>query len=250
MYCYVYDDFVSEKRHEKELARIEHRLTDLGISGKVIRLALFRNAEEMIRDEITRGATTVVAIGNDDTVRKVIDVVADSGVVFALIPLGPNNTLATALGVPEGLSACDTLSARIVETLDVGTINGKRFVGGVSVPNFRAELMCDDGRYKIVPNRAGLLEILNISTSRLPEAIVANPHDGRLEAVLRVSVPKGWMQFRHETGESVVPFEALAIRSDHPISAFADGEELTGTRFDIGVEPGRFKVVIGRSRQF
>ena len=33
MYCYLYDDFIQEnKRFEKELLKIENRLTDLGIA--------------------------------------------------------------------------------------------------------------------------------------------------------------------------------------------------------------------------
>ena len=52
MYFYIYDEFVQNKRFEKELLQIENRLTDLGIAGKVARLALFRDVEETVRDEL------------------------------------------------------------------------------------------------------------------------------------------------------------------------------------------------------
>ena len=149
MYCYLYDEYIQEnKRYERELLKIENRLTDLGIAGKISRLALFRNAEEMIRDEIERGVETVVVLGNDETVRKVIDVVADCEVVLGIIPIGPGNELARMMGVPEGVAACDILSARRIETIDVGTVNGRRFVTGLSVPDFHAELTCED-RFRI-----------------------------------------------------------------------------------------------------
>ncbi|EKD32917.1 MAG: hypothetical protein ACD_76C00116G0003, partial [uncultured bacterium] len=48
MYYYVYDDFVQDKRFEKDLQKIENRLTDLGISGKIARLALFKHADELV----------------------------------------------------------------------------------------------------------------------------------------------------------------------------------------------------------
>lgn len=245
MYCYIYDEFVQDKRFEKELARIESRLTDLGIAGKVIRLALFRDPAEMIRDEIENGVTTVVAIGNDDTVRKVIDVVAHSGVVFGMIPLGSPNGLASILGLPEGVPACDVLSARIVETIDVGTINGRRFITGVSIPDFKAELTCE-GRYRIFPTGSSNLEILNLAAGGSQGS---DPCDGKLETVIRVPVRRGL--FRRKTvGESVVPLHSLAIRSESPIALYADGEEMTGTRFDIGVEPKCFRLITGRERKF
>jgi len=242
VYCYVYDEFVSDRRFEKELARIENRLVDLGIAGKVIRLALFRNAEEMIRDEIERGASTVVAVGNDETVRKILDVVADSGVVFGLIPLGTPNNFAKLIGVPDGAASCDTLSARIVETVDIGTINGRRFITGVSVPAFKADLTVED-RYRIFATGKGSLEILNLSG--------ADPCDGKLETVIRVGVRRGvWPFARKHVGESVLPLSAMAIRSETPFAVYADGMEMTGTRFDIGVEPHRFRLITGKQRQF
>ncbi|MBM5789927.1 hypothetical protein FJZ23_02475, partial [Candidatus Parcubacteria bacterium] len=189
MYCYLYDDFLQgNKRYERELLQVENRLTDLGIAGKISRLALFRNAEEMVRDEIERGVKTVVVLGNDDTVRKLLDVISESDVVLGLIPFGPKNDLARLLGIPHGVAACDVLSARRVEQIDIGTINGRKFITGVTVPDFRAELMCDDGKYRIVPTSRANLEITNL-------ADVTDPCDGRLEAKIRASVRKGWGPF-------------------------------------------------------
>lgn len=245
MYCYLYDDFIQDnKRYERELLEIENRLTDLGIAGKISRLALFRNAEEMIRDEIDRGVQTVVVLGNDDTIRKVLDVISECKVVLGLIPIGPKNELARLLGIPNGVAACDVLSARRIEDVDVGTINGRKFVTGVRVPDFRAELMCDDGKYRIVPTSRADLEIQNL-------ADVCNPCDGILKANIRTSVKTGWGPFaRHQETQSVLPFQFLAIRSDKPILLFADGEEMQGTRFDIGVERMTLKVIAGRDRVF
>lgn len=243
MYFYLYDDYIQQnKRFERELLLIENRLTDLGIAGKISRLALFRNADEMIRDEIERGVQTVVVLGNDDTVHKILDVISESDVVLGIIPIGPKNELARLLGVPQGVAACDVLSARRVEQIDVGTINGRKFITGVSVPQFKAELMCNDGRYRIVPTAHANLEINNL-------ADVANPCDGILEATIHASVRSGWFGRAHQT-ESVLPFQSLAIRSDKPIQLYLDGEEMQGTRFDIGIEPSVLKVIIGKQRVF
>ena len=243
MYCYLYDEYIQEhKRFAHELLLIENRLTDLGIAGKISRLALFRNAEEMIRDEIERGVKTVVVLGNDDTIHKILDVISESDVVLGMIPIGPKNELARLLGIPQGVAACDVLSARRVEQMDVGTINGRKFITGVTVPNFKAELMCNDGTYRITATSEANLEIQNL-------ADIANPFDGILEATIHASVRSGWLGRTQHT-QSILPFQSLAIRSDKPIQLFADGQEMQGTRFDIGIEPMMLKVIIGKQRVF
>lgn len=248
MYCYIYDEFTQDKRFEKDLALIENRLTDLGLAGKIVRMALFRNVQEMVRDEIRRGTMNVVAVGNDETVHKVIDVVSGSNVTLGIIPLGEPNGLAKLLGVPEGVAACDVLSARIVETIDAGIVNGKRFLTSLSVANFRSELTCD-GMYRITPDEPGTLEIRNLAGDRTKNERVSDPTDGRLEAILTVGVKQGLFG-RRRMCESVLPLTNLAIRSEQPIMVMADGEEMTGTRFDIGIESGVIRVISGRQRKF
>lgn len=245
MYCYLYDEFIQEhKRFERELMKIENRLTDLGIAGKVSRLALFRDAEEMIRDEIDRGVNTIVVVGNDETVRKVVDVAAESHVVLGLIPIGPNNELASLLGIPEGVAACDVLSARRIETIDVGTVNGRRFITGLSIPHFHAEITCEDKFRVTAVARQAELEIRNFART-------TNPRDGRFEAVIRAAVKKGWAVFgRTQLKESVLPLTSMAIRSDIPISLYVEGEEMTSNRFDIGIEPLVLRVIAGKARVF
>lgn len=242
MYCYLYDDYIQgNKRFEKELALIENRLTDLGINGKISRLALFRNAEEMIRDEIDKGVTTVVVLGNDDTVRKILNVIVDSQVVFGMIPIGPKNHLAEILGIPEGVAACDILSARRVEKIDVGTINGRKFITSISVPHFRAEITFEE-KFRVFPTSNAELEIRNLSG-------VSSPIDGMLQAVIRADVKRGLFS-RTTKEESILPLTSMSIRSEKPIQVFADGELMEGTRFDISVESKKMRVITGKDRKF
>jgi diacylglycerol kinase family enzyme len=244
MYCYLYDEFIQDnKRFERELHQIENRLTDLGIAGKISRLALFRNAEEMIRDEIRHGVETLVVLGNDQTIRKILDVVSENNVVLGMIPIGPGNELSELMGIPLGVGACDILSARRVEQIDVGTVNGRRFITGLKVPNFRAEITCNE-QFRILPTAQAKLEIRNL-------AHISDPCDGLLDTVIQTQVKKGWGIFGgKEQKESTIPMQSLAIRSDKPFSVFADGEEMNGTRFDIGVEPMTLRVITGKGRSF
>ncbi|OGL95996.1 hypothetical protein A2348_00685 [Candidatus Uhrbacteria bacterium RIFOXYB12_FULL_58_10] len=248
MYRYIYDEFTQDKRFEKDLLNIENRLTDLGIAGKIVRMALFRNVQEMVRDEIRHGTTGVIAVGNDETVHKVIDVISGTDVVLGIIPLGGPNELARMLGVPDGVAACDVLSARIIEKIDVGIVNGKRFLTSLSVSKFCSELTCD-GTYRVTPDVEGHLEVRNLAGDASRNERISDPTDGRLETVIRVGVKHGWFG-RRRMCESVLPLTQLAIRSEKPIAITADGEEMIGTRFDIGIEPSVIRVISGRGRKF
>jgi len=95
MYYYIYDNYLTDKKYEKELDKIKTRLLDLEIQGKHEKLTLLKSIDELVKDEIKRGATTVVAVGNDKTFLKLVDVIAQSGVTLGLIPVGKeDNNLA------------------------------------------------------------------------------------------------------------------------------------------------------------
>lgn len=245
MYLYVYDELIQGQRYERELALIETRLTDLGIAGKIARLALFRDAEELIRDEVRRGVETVVAVGNDQTLRKVIDAVADPKVVVAIIPLGPNNRIAEILGVPTGAAACDVLSARLVEELDTGSVNGMRFLHAATAENLQPSCRCEGG-FTLTPARKSTIEIRNLAQS--DELGAANPTDGKLEFIMRTP-RRGWLVKRADA-LTFVPFTQLQLRCPEPMTLLVDGEEVKGQEFDIKVLPKQIRIVTGKGRKY
>ena len=129
MHVYVYDDYINKKKHENVLANIETRITDLGLNGKIIRLGVMKNVATAIEGEIKRGAKTIVAVGSDKTVSKIINAMIgakSSDPTGGNIPLGiipidqKDNAIAQSLGIKSPDEACDTLSARRIEKLDVG----------------------------------------------------------------------------------------------------------------------------------
>ncbi len=252
MYLYVYDEFIQDKRFEKDLLQIENRLTDLGIAGKIARLALFRDPQEMIRDEIRRGASSVVAVGDDRTVRKILDVVAEGGATLGMIPLGEPGTLAKLFGIPAAVAACDILSARIVETVDLGTANGARFLMNFSIPEFGGELSCGKN-CSMHPVNRGLLDIVNLGSGvqGVPNRASSDPTDGRLDVLLRVTVKGNWgFLKRTKLGVTHLPVEKITVTSPQPVKAFLDGEAFESDRFDVSVERGAIRVVMGRERLF
>ncbi len=247
MYYYVYDEFVQDPKFERELSLIETRLTDLGISGKIARLALFRDASELIRDEVRKGAKTVVAVGNDATLQKVIDAVADSGVALALIPLGQQNRIADLLGVPSGVEACDVLSARMIQELDTGSVNGTRFLHEITIHASAPPTIVCDKSFKLMPGRSVDIEVRNLA---LPDDMVraADPTDGRLEVVMRI--PKRTWYGSKRLMATVVPVEQAVITCDSPMILEADGQSFESKEFFLKAIPNQLRVVTGKSRKF
>ncbi len=247
MYLYIYDECIQDKKFLRDIALVENRLTDLGIAGKIIRMALFRQAGEQIRDEARRGASTVVVVGNDHTVSQILGAVVEVGLPLGIIPLGPNNRLAEMLGIPEGVLACDVLSARNVASVDTGIINKKRFLAGVRLVHSNATLVCED-KYRVLTGEGGSIEIRNLAPVDADRATdVSDPCDGVLDA--RIEVPKGGFLGKR-VHATKLPVRFATIETEENVSVSCDGVPLQGKRFDIHVEPLTLKVITGRERLF
>ena len=247
MYCYIYDDFVQDRKYEKELSAIENRITDLGLQGKIVRLALFRDPAETIRREVEQGAKTVVVIGNDATVHKVVDAVVDAGAVLGLIPVGEPTVLARILGIPDGVDACDALSQRIIEEIDVGRINGHRFITGVAFP--KGKFRVRRGKeWEMTPDKRGSLEVRNLSVSvpRSKEDI-SNPTDALLDLVIETQTRGGW---RPKIQTSRIALNTFDVYYEQPVTATADGAAVDGEVFHIDIEQTVLNTIVGRDRMF
>lgn len=247
VYCYVYDAFVQERKYERELLAIEHRITDLGLQGKIVRLALFRDPTDQIRREIEAGAKTVVVVGNDQTVHQVLNTVVDYGATLGLIPVGAPNVLAKILGVTKGVQACDVLSQRILAKLDVGRMNGQRFLTGVRFDQAITRVQYADD-YQITSNRTGQLEIHNLCIeSPKDETELADPLDAKQRVLLTTQKRKG---LRTIPSTTQLDLQQFVVAFDEQVTAVADGVETEGKEFDITTEPGVLSVVVSRDRMF
>ena len=247
MYCYVYDDFVQDRKYEKELGAIENRITDLGLQGKIVRLALFRDPQDAIRKEVKNGAKTVVIVGNDETVHKAINAIVDSEAVLALTPVGTPSVLAKILGVSRGVDACDVLSRRIIEKIDVGVINGHRFLTGVGFP-VASTLVRYGTKFDVMTDKRGTLEIRNLCVSEPRDAEdVSDPTDGRLDVVITTQNRKG---LRSTDAVSSVPMEEFEVIYEKPVDALIDGVTVSGDVFKVSIDSSVLNAVVGRDRMF
>lgn len=244
MYSYIYDESLQDRKHERELALVETRLTDLGITGKIVRLALFRDAVQVMRGEVRSGVSTLVAVGNDETFYRAIEAVGDSKTTVAFIPIGGSTPMADLLGIPVGGAACDVLSARLVEEIDLGEINGRRFLHAAQVDGSGITVVCEDS-YTVIPLKKCLMEIRNLSAP--DEAGVVDPTDGKLSLVIRV--PR-FSLLKKKEDISIIPFRRARFFAEDGASMTVDGEEIEAREFDVRAIPGRLRLVTGKDRRF
>ncbi len=143
MYHYIYDSFIGERRFRRQLAVIEHKLTELGIVGERERVTPIRSVEEVMKLGLSRQAKTIVIFGNDYTFTKALNAGLSAGMnadetVLAIIPFGEPNRIAARLGLRGEAGSVQELAARKIATIGVGRVNKRFFVTAVDV-GFEAE---------------------------------------------------------------------------------------------------------------
>lgn len=258
MYAYVYDSFVTDKRHERVLSRVETRLTDLGISGRIERLTMFKNIGEIVADAAEQGCETIVAVGNDETIGRLIDAVGSHDMAFGVIPVGDGpHHIAGLLGVEEGVEACNILSRRVLHTVDLGRINGHYFLSSVRIPRTRAAISCN-GQYSVIPTEDNEVQVCNLAPMTLSaegEATISSPRDGFLETVFQPSPRRGFFSGLFRKAEApaaptIVPVRKLSVRHTQPVTVIRDGQRLSSSVLDIEILPNRLKVITGKTRKF
>lgn len=239
MYYYIYDSFLSDKKYRKLLAQIETRLTDLGINGKINRLSFLKNINDIITDEIKCGNNTIVALGNDATINKVINIIANLDVFLGVIPIGKEQKISKILGIPEGLAACETLSARIIKKINLGKVNNSYFVSSLDAAGRDIILECDNN-FVINLEQTNHIKIANKNLFQ-PES--------RLEITIS-NQNKKFFFLPNRSDISQLKGESLLINSKKSIPILLNDEnKIIKTPAHLSIQRQKLSVIVGRSRQ-
>lgn len=255
MYVYLYDNFLKQRSSESVVRAIETRLTDFGIAGKILRLQGLFAPEAIIEDEIKKGAETIVIVGNDATFGAVLSRAASCKIAFGFIPVGPENTIAEVLGIPEGDAACDILARRRKMKLDVGWISNRNryFVSRLHIPSSDISVSYD-GRFRVSSAlRKMELVVCNLQPYFWKEddgrQVAVHPQDGKLEAFVRPLARRGILREVYEE-PSIFPFEEMEVSSRAPFAVEADGNMTKETKITIQLAKRRIEMIVGKERKF
>ncbi len=247
MYAYIFDSFLQERKYQHDLGQIENRLATLGIQGRSEKMTILKNIQEASRQAIKRGVETLVVVGNDATITKVLPQVVDQKVTLGLIPLGPDQTIARVLGIPDGLPACDILSRRIVRRLDLGRANAAYFLYSLVAPS-TVTVDCG-GKYSITSlDPSGTLTVANFPIGQGH----GRPDDGQLELVVTPGqAGRGWGGFRRTGSTSVFPLTKAKLTSaGDPATLTLDGQVMIKTPVTLEVARKKIGVIVGKERGF
>lgn len=256
MYLYVYDAYVQDPKFEGTLAKVENRLLELGINGKVERLSYLKSPSELILDGLKRGARTVVAVGNDDTFKKVLTAVAPFDVVIGIIPIGERSRTADVFGVGHEEKACDTLSMRLVQSIDLLQANNHFVLSSIHIPARQMVTVEFDQKFRVTPMQyrdevtiSNLGPIFDKDPDRRKQ--VHNPQDGVIEAEFR-PIEKSLLRRSKSHGVRSM-FHGKTIKvygRDEKVNMIADLNTKVTSPLTVRVLPKAQKIVVGKKRKF
>lgn len=241
MYHYIYDTFLKEKKFEKIRIKIETRLTDLGLNGKIVQVSIFNNAKELVKDAILNGAQTIVIVGNDQLLTQIINVVGNhENIILGMIPVGSRSKISKIFGVPSGLTACDTLSSRIIKTINLGKINNDYFLDNIVLP-FQETSINFDEKY-------------SIKTSQKNQTLTINnlyqcSKEPCLEAIIQHKENKKIFNLFSNNPESSVFNIKKAVIANHSVPITIDDQRVIKTPALIEVVPNKLRVIVGKNRK-
>jgi len=249
MHIYIYDNYLSEKKYQPLLAKIETRITDLGLNGKIIRLGVINSVYNAIENEIKKGAKTIIAVGNDNLLNQVINSVIKSNLIskttnvpIGFIPIGKNhNELAKFLGIEMEDNACDILSARRIKQLSLGKINDLFFLFNVSVST-KDTIINIDKDFSIEIKKEGIINIVNTS---LENSDVAKQNSLNL-----LIETKGSGIFKkNKPDQSNFTFKNLTLlNKTRPVLIDNSMEIQTPVEISLGQE--KVNIIVGKRRAF
>lgn len=254
MYLYIYDTFLNDKKYSPLLSKIESRLADLEIKGKISHLNILKNMDEIVNDGIKQGVETVVAVGDDQTFSKIVNIIADKEVTLGIIPINDDSKIAQILGIPAGEAACDVLAQRLIRKLDLGKINHQYFLDSATIYNPDITIHFD--KFQISPTtRHAIVSLCNLGFLTANQTIYQNkvsiPNDGLLEAVI-APLKKGFFsKVKQINKQSVFQFKKIKITSKgEPATVTIDQQAVFKTPIEVSVAPQKLRVIVGSKRLF
>lgn len=256
MYIYIYDIFVSEKKYESTIAKIETRITDLGLNGKIIRLSVMSSLFETIKNELKKGAKTITVVGNDSILNQAITAIAKlspangiyKNVPLGFIPVGKkNNSLAGFLGLAMEEDACDSLSARRIKYINLGLANNNHFLTHATIPTTGTILEIDK-TYTIEISEPGEIGIVNLLKDE--ETSDRKNQNGVLELYIKTKTAKKYLPLIKEFGEqSVFSFKNLTIlNKKFPVTL--DNSQEIQSPVNISLAQEKLNIIVGKNHQF
>jgi len=259
MHIYIYDSYLSLKKHEAAIARIETRITDLGLNGKIIRLGVMNSIYNAVEDELKKGAKTIITVGDIKILNQATNAMAHyfrHSHIGREVPLGhigvgkTQNVIGQVLGSGLEEDACDTIAARRIKKIDLGLANDTYFLTKAQITTDKTSVEIDTN-YSIEISKRGEIAIVNIPTNLdLPEEAKPKADDNILELFIKTQKGKKFLPLGPEKlDSSVFSFKKLLI-SNPEKGVLLDESLILPTPVEISIAKEKINLIVGKDRMF
>lgn len=187
------------------------------------------------------GAKTIIAVGNNQTVNKIINVLANISIKLplAIIPVGKNNSISTSLGILNEKEACCILSSRRIEDIKLAQASSVFFVNSVKIKNKNTKIRIDES-YEVIPQKNGECFVFNLPPQKeIFDHIHINPQD----EILNVYIESGSKNKTHFLSKNI------RIENDKENIILDDSSELPCPA-KISISDKSISFIVGKERKF
>ncbi|MEK9180960.1 MAG: diacylglycerol kinase family protein [Patescibacteria group bacterium] len=283
MYYYLVDPLQFEgKNFEFYQTQLLSLLGEYHIAGEVARVTKLRTVRDLVGTAISRGATTLVVVGGDETFSEVISLVHAKQISLGYIPLRESE-IGKILGISSLAEAVGVIAKRRVENLDLARVGSTYFISNLQfgyfapmpagtgaptgfgswfrMPEVEAELTFD-GSF----NAAGKFlggSIINCRFAACPQVagkVLGNPKDELLDVVLATSLSRfaAWRNrkllaqrcFESLPGGSVIHAKKIEIKNPEGLPIYLSGKIVAHAPAVVEMTAEKLPVIVGRNRQF
>lgn len=231
MYAYLYDPVLKQRTFRSFLDRLETRLTDFGLSGKIYRLSPLLHLNEIVAEETRRRTKTIVAIGSDRLFHQLLNAPNIQNFVIGFVPIHPKSSIGSLLGIPSQEAAATILAHRITKPLRLAHANAVRFFWELSIPfSGPVTLRCDECYTVTTAGSSGVITIRNQPATDAPFVTILT------------SQGSFW-----KTSQSTLRNKKIVL-DDLKQTVTIDGQPLQVERLKIEHASTVMRVIVGRNR--
>lgn len=282
MYYYIVDPQTTPaKNFERVQNQLYSCLSEMRISGEIARVTSLRGVKQLVDAGLLQGASTLIAVGNDNTFEELVSATTNKDITVGYIPI-TESEVGQIIGANNIEQACQNLAQRRVEQLDLGYINGNSFFTylslGASLSKIRPQSMFDFSGFKeaaaLTPVQISLdidgmytakfeVAIGAIFNSRANQAVgsgLANPTDHALDVMLLpgLSAYDAW-KFRTELGEgrlenipgcAVIRGQRIKVEGPADWPLYVGDKVLGKAPSVIEAVPNKIRMIVGKGRTF
>ncbi len=253
MYIYLYDSFLDHKKYNKTIAKIETRITDLGLNGKIVRLNPLNSISTVLNSEIKFGAKTIIGLGNNNSLNNIINAVSNlklqytnNSITIGFIPIGNNNSLANYLGINSISTACDIISNRRIKEIGLGVVNKINYFFTEAVISNKNSIIEINEIYTLETKDKGSTKIIN--TSLDPIFSKTNKHN-KNKLKLLINEQKNNLFKKEKNKNSFINFNKLRIINDKEPLVLDSCVSIKNPT-DINMSDKKIKLIVGKNRNF